>query len=331
MTQLLTNSRLRTFLACQRLHQIRYVAGYQAVDTADVLVFGDLVHVALEAWWKAHQAGLGPVALSHAIEAIKAKAATSERVDDVAAAKAELLMVGYDARWSAAMADLEVLGVETQFRAPLPGATGQPCAGVQQAGKLDVLARKRSDGTVWLVEHKTAGGDISPTSSYWQRLRMEPQVSMYYVGAKSLGYELAGCIYDVIQRPDTKPYSATPMDKRKYTKAGALYANQREFDETLDEFKARLAAAIAAEPNEYYQRAEVVRLPDELEEFKADVLATWLQIKAAERAGHVPRNPDACHRYGRPCQFYEVCSGAASLDDESKYVRLESVHPELET
>ena len=34
---------------------------------------------------------------------------------------------------------------------------------------------------------------------------------------------------------------------------------------------------------------------------------------------HAARNPGACHLYGNTCQFFEVCSGIASIDDEPKH------------
>lgn len=335
---IITNSRLRAYHTCQRLHLIQYVDGYRPLTDAEVLDFGKLQHVGLEAWWLTWAAidACCDSPLSAAQLAMMKVGA-----DPVMLAKAQVLMAGYDLRWSSAMADLEVLAVEAEFSAPLRHpVSGRVIRGVRRAGKLDAIVRRRSTGGVWMIEHKTTGGDISPTSSYWQKLRLDPQISMYYAGARSLGYEIEGCIYDVIQRPDARPLTATPMEKRKYLKGreptatlpGVLYAGQRDRDETIEEYQARLATKIGEAPEEYFARAEVVRLPEELAAFEADVYASARQAVAAAttRFGAMaPRNPDACHRFGRACDYYPICSGAGSLDDETQFRKVANVHPEL--
>lgn len=86
---------------------------------------------------------------------------------------------------------------------------------------------------------------------------------------------------------------------------------------------------MCADPAGYYQRAEVVRLDAELEEAAFDIWQLGAQIREARVANRYPRNPDACVRYGRICPFFDVCTGAASLDDASRFQRLANVHPEL--
>jgi hypothetical protein len=163
---------------------------------------------------------------------------------------------------------------------------------------------------------------------------MDPQVSIYFGGVRALGHEPAGCIYDVIVRPDQRPLKATPVELRKYTKATAkepsrLYANQREVDETIPEFRARLAAAVTATPELYFARAEVVRLETEIEESQRDVEETAIQIRSGSHTGHTARNPDACFLYNRPCPFLGACDGTASLDDETKFRKADRQHEEL--
>lgn len=335
MQQLITNSRVKAFHACQRLHYIRYVLGIAGNAPAADAAFGTLMHHGLEGWWLAYRRFCPGHAL---IDALSIMDGRRGDIDDATFAKATLLMAAYDARWSPTMHEYRVLEVEVQFEAPLLNpATGRTRRGVKAAGKLDAIVHRLADNTVWIVEHKTSGADLSPGSTYWQRLRMDPQVSTYVGGARALGYEVAGCIYDVLVRPEQRPLQATPLELRKYTKATAkepsrLYSNQREFDETEDEFRERIAAAILEAPESYFARAEVVRLPEELARFAVDVDESARQMLAAGRAGGdklAVRNADACFRFGRTCEFYPVCSGAGSLDDETQYHKLPSVHPEL--
>jgi len=328
---IITTSRMKAYNACRRLHHLKYELGYRPVEDREASEFGSIFHAGLEAWYLAFAKGTPLLALSAAQWAMADAAKGAVHFDEVSAAKAELLMIGYHARWFDHMGDLEVITVEGKFTTQLPVPYGAKRArGLRVAGKLDALVRKRSDGTIWIVEHKTTSADLTPGSTYWQRLRMDTQVSVYFEGVEALiGHAPTGCLYDVISKPQQKPYKATPVEKRKYTKGGALYANQRAEDETMDEFKERMAAEIAAAPDAFFQRPEVVRLESELDASRRDTYETALMIRETGNKGLAPRNPDACHLYNRPCDFYEVCCGAAELEDTSKFKRLDTVHPEL--
>lgn len=316
--QLITASRLRDARACQRLHRYRYVDGYRPAETSGPQRFGTLLHLGLEAWWR----GSGDDRLSAASHAMAGES------DPFDLAKAEELLLGYHLRWGAE--PYEVIAVEAEFHAPLVNpATGQPSRTWRLAGKIDVLVRDPRDGSTLLVEHKSASEDITPGSDYWRRLRMDGQISQYYEGARALGHRVHGCLYDVILKPALRPLLATPIESRKFTKDGKLYAVQRDHDETPEEYRVRIREAIAAEPNRYYARGTVVRLESEMAEALHDVWQITRQIREAELAGRHPRNPDACVRYGRTCQFFDVCTGAASLDDPALFTREENIHPEL--
>jgi hypothetical protein len=52
-------------------------------------------------------------------------------------------------------------------------------------------------------------------------------------------------------------------------------------------------------------------------------------MREAELAQRHPRNPDACVRYGRTCEFFGVCTGESSLQDDQQYRRSARVHTEL--
>lgn len=314
--QLITNSRMRTLQTCQRLHQIQYVLGYRPIERSYALDWGTLMHKLLEAWWKAYQAGRPGAALSDAFESLD----TAE-ADDLDKAKARVVMAGYDARWAPAMADIEVLAVEQEFNYD----SGR---GYNLAGKIDGIIRRQ--GQELILEHKNTSADFGPGESYWTKLRMEPQVSQYFRGAVSLGYQPTGCLWDVIRRPEIKPFKATPEASRKYTKDGRLYANQRASDETPEEFTDRLLQQISNSPEDWYARQVVVRLQDELTQFDRDVQALADDcVRAVDEAHHAPRNPDACAKFGRTCEFFPVCSGAGSLDDEVRYRKAYTMNEEL--
>ena len=318
----LTNSAMRVFRRCAREYFYAYEQGYRPnTDPDENLRFGSLMHSALEAWWLADDGQK----LNAAIEALRPLAA-----DEYDLVRAGVLMQGYDARWSGEQ--LDVIAVEAQFRAPLVNPeTGASSRTFDLAGKLDVLVRDPSDGLIKLVEHKTTARDIGPGTVYWKQLTLDAQVSLYFAGAKARGYDVAECIYDVIGKPALRPYKATPEEARKYTKDGRLYANQRASDETADEFRQRLTAHIAENPDRYYQRGTVVRLEQEELDAAYDTWTIARLIREAQLGSRWPRNVDACERFGRECAYWPVCAGEASIDDPTRYVRVENVHVELDS
>jgi len=316
-----TQSEQRTFRRCPREHYLAYAQRYRPVTDAETLRFGTLWHRALESYWR--QSSSEEKRLEASLATLHETAEATS--DPFQIATVEALLLGYDARWKEE--HFEVLAVEVEFSAPLINPeTGHASKTFILGGKLDAIARDEK-GLVLIVEHKTSSEDLGAGSTYWQRLRIDSQVSTYYAGARALGYEVAGAIYDVVAKPSLRPLKAT--QNPKYTKDGRLYANQREFDETPEEYLARLLAHITENPDRYYHRGTVVRLEEEEREAAFDSWQTTRLIREAELAQRYPRNADACPRYGRMCSFFDVCTGSASIEDPLRFRRLETAHEEL--
>lgn len=282
--------------------------------------FGTLFHAALERWWLAYQ--LTPdERLVQALAAFGEVEEATGQLDAEDVVIAFELMRGYHLRWHAE--PLQTLKAEHEFDMPIVNpATGRASRTYTLRGKIDALV---TDGNrQYLVEHKTTTQDITEGSAYWRRLRMDGQVSVYY-GAFP---DVAGCIYDVIRRPLLRRLKATPMESRKFTAKGALYASQRADDEPMEEFRARLQAAIAEDPDSYFKRGVVVRLESEMREHQADV---WQQANLMREMANDnlhPRNPDSCVQFNRTCEYFDVCTGVASLEDPRLF-KIREAHPEL--
>jgi hypothetical protein len=252
-------------------------------------------------------------------------------VDPFELARAEVLLVGYDTRWADTMDQYEVLAVEAEFTAALVNPLTRASSRTWRlGGKLDAMVRERATRREGVVEHKTTAENVAPGSDYLRRLQMDGQVSIYFGGAKALGFDPAFCLYDVLSKPRQRPLLATPLESRRFTKAGKLDARQREQDETPEEYRARMLEAIGEDPTAYFQRAEVVRLEAEIEEAMHDIWQLGRQLRENDIAGRYPRNPDACVRYGQTCAFFDVCTGTASLDDAGRFTKTREIHPELE-
>jgi hypothetical protein len=314
---ILTNSRAKSFRRCARHHLNSYVLGYRPVEKAEPLHFGSVFHLMLTAWWMAS----GEARLTAALT----EPGLSE-LGEIDRIRAEELMLAYDARWSEE--PLVAQRVEVQFEAALTNpATKAASRTWTIGGKIDAIVTR--DALPWLVEHKTTSEDIAPGSTYWRKLRIDSQVSTYVLGAASIGFDVEGCIYDVIKKPKLEPLSATPEADRKYTKDGRLYAKQRDRDETPDEFRARLREYIANNVEALFQRGDVVRSEAELEDFNFDMWQIARSIREAELANRHPRNPDNCFQWSRACEYFDVCTGAAVLTDTNRFRKTESANEEL--
>jgi hypothetical protein len=334
----LTESRQKCGRRCQREHYFSYILQRRVVAEAEALRLGSMVHKGLEVRWTGGD-------LDAALAAMEPLAATPFEF-----AKAYAMLVGYATRWENDLERYEVLAVEQRFEAPLVNPeTGAPSRTWALGGKLDAVVRERANGRVLLVEHKTAGVDVSPGSDYFKRLVIDGQISTYYAGARALGFDVEGAIYDVLRKPTLRPAAVPEVDAagvkivlgpdgarvrtkdgKKFRETGdaaAGYVVQTR-PETADEFRSRCLSAIAEDPNGYYARAEVVRLEAEMAEAAFDTWQLARQLREAEVAGRFPRNPDACVRFGSTCGYFPVCTGEASIDDETRY-RNTTLNPEL--
>lgn len=322
----LSNSAIACFRRCAREYLYRYVMLRRPRRASEALRFGTFFHVGLNAWWIAK--GGADDKLAAALTAIAQRSAEREEDSDpFDLVRASALLVGYSARWGEE--GFETIAVEQSFEVPLVNPdTGAASRTYRIGGKVDVIARQ--GGKLRVVEHKTTSKDIAPGSDYWRRVSAtDPQVSTYISGARAAGYPVEDCLYDVVRKPQLRPAKATPVENRRYTKAGKLDARQRETDETPDEFYERIVADVAEKPEKYFARGPLVRLEHDEREHAADVWQTAWFIREAENARRFPRSPNACERFGSFCEYFDVCSGMTSIDDDTRFRTAETPHEEL--
>lgn len=322
--RLLTNSRRNCFNTCARKHYYAYELMFKPVKASDALRFGSLWHGALEVWWSK--------GMEAAITWINEQIETDYNAYELEMVRQ--LLWGYDRRYQDEQ--IKVTGVEKEYRAPLINPdSGKESRLWLLAGKIDLnIMLNDRDG---IMEHKSTSEDMSPESTYWDNLAIDGQISGYYIGSVRLGYEPMETLYDVALRPQQRPYKATPFEKRKFTKDGNLYANQRASDETVNEFGARIATAIKESPEKYFQRRTVSRIDLDLVEYLFDMWACATAIRAMELASSKraerpevcwPRNPRACHTFGE-CPYFCVCSNVGGLDNPEMFRKVEWPHEEL--
>ncbi len=335
----LTATSVSTLRKCPRQYQYRYEFGLSRISERGELTFG-----------KAYHAGLAQFALGTDRDAA-IDLATAGLTDPMMAATVRTLLAGYHWRYSEAR--LHPVAVEQAFEVPLINPdTGAASRTFVLAGKMDLRTPDE------IVEYKTGGEDISDGSMYWLRLRLDPQLSLYWLAARAMGCEPRVVVYDVTRKPTISPKKLTMADSAKFLDT-AEYMGQR-FDvlvsggrievngvaaevepgvksgtfavrETIDMWAARLLQDISERPNFYYARREVPRLDDELAEFQAELWAESQTLLHRRARGLWPRtgcNTRACDY----CQFADLCLQRISVDPQNPpagYEILPDVHPEL--
>ena len=308
----LTHSRMACFRACPRKHQIAYEFGIRKEDESLPLRIGSAFHLALD---------LTDKGIDVTPEDLRLK-------DPFDMAMVMAMFEGHREYYKADEDQLQVVASEQEFHIPLINPeTGRPTPIWDFGGKVDRIV-KLADSRIALQEYKTTTRDFAPGAEYWNALHMDSQLSIYVIAARQLGFDIQTVLYDVTRRPMLKPLKATPMDKRKYKKDGALYANQRDVDETPDEYANRIGDDIFNRPDHYFARIEVARLDQDLEDCKADIWAQQLAIRSCQKLDNWWRNPGNC--YGMfSCEFLPICQNR-NLDTQTPngFVRGE-IHPEL--
>jgi len=322
--QVLTVSRLKNFNRCKRSHQLSYVDLIDTAKTSASLAIGTAIHKGLEVY-------LWTKDLSRAISAMKKSADLPPYLE----AEVICLLTCYIKNYE--NDGIEILAVELEFSMPLINPdTQRPSRKYTLGGKIDAIV-KLPNGEIWLMEHKSTTFSIGIGDPYWDKLILDEQISLYIPAARHYGYEVQGCIQDVIRRPTIKPALATPPEKRKYKKAknaagesikGDLFANQRLTDETAEEYLERCVEHVTSNMSRHFRRMNIIRFDSELINFRRDLWQTAQQMTEAANMGQAPRNSQSCFHFSRPCKFFPLCTGQSDVGDP-KWIKKDRPHQEL--
>jgi len=278
----LSATRMAALLSCPRKHFLRYEVGLRPIQKAHALFFGSLWHFVMEARWNGY-------AMDSAIGFAIAEEGVITDMDFVTLRG---LAVGYFALRGDAETEIASMEPEVEFRLPLEGSRT-----FESTGVIDGIGTM-SDGRKALVEHKTTGEDISPSSDYWLRLRFNSQICQYVLAARAMGHDVATVLYDVTRKP----------------------AIRQKQNETVEQYGERLAADTKERPEFYFARREVPILDGDLAAFEAHRLQMSRMIlstrqgekRLARREDAWIRNCSAMTCAG--CEFAPFCLVNADID-----------------
>lgn len=289
--RVLTHSAISTFKRCRKLYKFSYVDRLRPIAEKKAFAFGHAGHAAVN------------ILETIGIESALIHCRNAKGLDPFERETLAALIRGYADRYPAPA--YAVVSREEMFIKPIVNPeTGAASRTFQAGGKVDGKITLQNESPA-LVERKFLKESLDP--KLWNRLLIDPQISHYCINTNT---EVV--VYDVIRKPAMAPYLATPIADRKYKKDGTLYANQREFDETPEEWHARLYDDICSRPEFYYWRAEIPRLYSDLDQYRQELWDVARDIREAELNDRWYRNVSSINCNN--CAFYDPCTGTVPYD-----------------
>lgn len=269
-----TVSRLKCYQTCPYKQMLRYHMELVPISGRSTLVFGTAIHKGLETR-----------DIDEAIKVlIKDYPKDQEEADaqDVASATVRALLECYFRIYP----PFEVHKPELKFEMPMLTGKQQKSTILSIAGKLDDLVFE--DGRWWIVEYKTA---TRLDGSYFDRLYVDSQITMYMSAMMRLGYNPAGVIYRVIRKP-------------------SIRKGQKE---TIPAFIERLEADISERPEFYFMERKLYRSTEDIAEFETMLYNEAQQERKLWKAKTAYKHSVSCSMYGA-CEYLPLCMGEAGAE-----------------
>ena len=281
-----TTSMVKCFKQCRMKYYLEYVEGIKPIKTPAALQRGTLYHYGLELL-------LNGKTLPEIKEALidHQEKACAEAGVDFEAIPPGLAFLMVQAFYSeSGYTTWKIHAVEKKFEVP----TGY---GKRLTGKIDVFIER--EGNYFLVEHKSTTRWNNDGAEYLHNLLWDEQPTNYLYAINKMkkdgtitAPEINGVFYVITEVPKLIPYTATPMEKRKYKRDGSLYANQHEEDETPEEYLARCAEWYAERPRVHTHFE--YRTGKEIDAQIADLNLVFRDMVECEKNETFYRNPANC-------------------------------------
>lgn len=216
-------------------------------------------------------------------------------------------IAGHYVRWSETVQgyfadnNFSFVAAEVPFSVPLKNSPHSI------AGRIDQIVRHK-DGTYWLVEFKTVGGDDGSLalSSREEYISFEMQSGMYCLAARKMGYPVKGMIYNLIWKksPD---HPTTLKGGKELSKARSLKTTDLIYEDDVlhhygyipDDFNHLIDYYRAKRPH-FFRREAIVRRDAYLTSLERDLhyIAEDHQMRS-----NTPVGGPHC----KWCQFKDVC------------------------
>lgn len=313
-----TTSMVKCFKQCRKKYELEYVEELKPIKTPKALELGTLYHKGIE--WLLY--GLDLTNIRGELEVFQRNTCLENGVDyDPIPVGLAFEMVKCFYRESGYQ-NWNIKSIEKRFEV----STGY---GKRLTGKIDAVIEHES--RYYIIEHKSTTMWNGDGNEYLHNLLWDEQPTNYLYAIHKMIEdgetdipEVVGVFYCVVEKCGLKPLLATPIEKRKYTQTGALYASQREEDETPEEYLARVAEWYAEKPRLHLHF--VYRTPQEIADRIADLNLVFRDMSECEKNSTYYRNPSACQILD--CAFRPKCLENAP-DTDCLFIKKKARNEEL--
>lgn len=349
-------SSIGCFKACPYRFYLKYIKHIVPEDEKTSLRWGTNWHTILEVlsmkpgdvyeindvkYQIADDPMLTAVGIMNDIYADKAGVKTPEELE---VEKIQLLYMASAYRWYYADDQIQVTKCEQTFEIPIPNPkTGNNLRGVQLVGKIDKVGQ-RGNKTL-IIEHKSTSKPIDSDSTYWSRLNLDTQTTLYPFVTKFLGEQINEVLYDVVHKPTIKPKKLSFADTKKFMETceycgqtfliasppggeagfmingtiAEISPGKKEGDiailETPEMYGARLLQDITERPTFYLARKAIARTDADLLRFNKELLCMVDTIRHMTKMDGWFHNEASCEATFR-CDYIDMCYNNINPDTE---------------
>ena len=336
-----THSEMQCADKCKRMWFFAYIRGLRTILAAAPLRIGSAIHLGLH-WAKQRQMGLQPdwddeeITQRVLVEYDKTKPDSQDQLYswEIERATIAAMFTGYFWRWSEAN-DFVIKQSEMKFNLPIINpATGRASRTSTSAGAIDGEV-ELPDSRLAVIEHKTTSSDLDPDSDYWKRLRIDSQISHYFISARAMGHPVETILYDVIRKPNFKPKQIAVLDydikqvvdkdtgERLKNKNGSWKQSVSDKEtqklvtrpETPQEYGERVTIDMGERPDFYFQRKEIPRIASDIEEYQYELWQKTRIMHECKINNRYPRDTTACIGFGR-CPYFNLCTTGFNCESQ---------------
>lgn len=171
---------------------------------------------------------------------------------------------------------------------------------------IDLIVEDKSDGGLWLWDHKTVKGFMPPDF-----MLLDAQLARYFWAAEKMGYTpLRGVMFnELITKPPTVPKL---LKSGKFEERANLFCDALTYYETVKSVgqdPRRYATTIkrlrALEGERFFRRTSLPKDKPLTKRLMQEMMMTIDEIKVAEEKNRFPRTPDKSCQWG--CDYLEPC------------------------
>jgi hypothetical protein len=337
------------------------------VKKSDALRFGSVIHHGLDmAATKSEEEGIQEAIQYHKDHNIPKRYSDTSAEDwyefHLDTHRIIATLSAYFWRWRETDEHYETIASEKEFEIPFKNGE------YTLSGKIDKIVKLPS-GDLAVREHKTTSDDLGPKSDYWRKLRIDSQISLYYIAAHDLGHPVSYVEYDVIRKPKIEPRWLSQAETRHLIdngqymtrlKTGAdpivigegyevtndedgrTFVENEEAElkqqkngsvirETFTMFGHRLFQMLCHNHEDYFARKPIPRTASDLELFAKEIDMQAEMIEKRNEKNAWERNDSQCIVFGK-CPYFYLCSEGFDPDSDplpEGYTR-ERAHSELQ-